>query len=70
MSWWGIRIYTDEDIDGNLAPQLRRRGYSAVSCAEAGNANQELPDEWQLEYATRNGRAILSHNIADYVKLD
>ena len=70
MSWQGIRLYTDEDVDSDLAPQLRRRGYSALSCSEAGNANQELPDEWQLEYAIRNGRTILTHNIADYMKLD
>lgn len=70
MTGLGIRLYTDEDVDTDLAPHLRRRGYDALSCLEAGNANRELPDEWQLDYAVHERRAILTHNIADFVALD
>jgi hypothetical protein len=70
VSGLGIRLYTDEDVDVHLAEQLRRLGYDVVSCREAGNAAQGRADEWQLEYATRDGRAILIHNIAHYVPID
>jgi len=65
-----IKVYTDEDVDTDLAEQLRYHGYDAVSCREAGNHNQSLEDSWQLAYATSQGRAILTHNIADYVQID
>ncbi len=36
----GIRLYTDEDAQANLAVQLQRRGYSALSCRAAVFANK------------------------------
>jgi len=69
MTGLGLRLYTDEDIDGLLAGDLRLHGYDAVSCHEAGNSNQRRSDDWQLDYATREGRAILVHNIDDYARL-
>jgi len=70
MSGLGTRLYTDEDVDPRLAQQLRERGYDAISCRDAGNDNQGLSDDWQLGFATQQGRAILIHNIVDYVALD
>ena len=32
-----VALYTDEDVTADLAPALRRRGYTAQSTAEAGN---------------------------------
>ena len=66
----GIRIYADEMIPPSLAPALRRHGYDAESCQEAGRSNQEIPDEEQLAYATQHGRAILTFNIGDFHRLD
>lgn len=70
MSGRGIRMYTDEDVHGNLARQLRSRGYDVVSCFEAGNDNRGLSDDWQLLHATQDRRAILVHNIRDYAVRD
>ncbi len=70
MAGLGIRLYTDEMIDIRLARELRSRGYDAESCQEAGRHNQGIPDPDQLAYATQQGRAILSFNIADYLALD
>ncbi len=53
-----------------MAVQLQRRGYAALSCRAAGNADKGLSDEWQLAYATSQQHTILTHNIADYVTLD
>lgn len=70
MSGLGIKLYTDEDVNARLAEQLRRDGYDAISCRDAGNQYRSLSDEWQLRYATGQGRAILVHNIRDYLPLD
>src|SRR5437588_633736 len=70
MSGPRIRVYTDEDVDPAAAEQLGRQGYDALSCLEAGNHNQGLPDEWQLQFATDNGRAIVSYNVSHYATLD
>lgn len=70
MSGIGIRLYTDEDVDPRLAQQLQRHGYDAISCREVGNNNQALPDDWQLGWASDQGRAILVFNVAHYLRLD
>jgi hypothetical protein len=70
MAGLGVRVYTDEDVDQNLALQLQRLGYDAVSCRQLGHSNRGLPDEWQLSYAAGDGGAILSHNFRDYYRLD
>lgn len=70
MSGPPIRLFTDEQIDVALTPALRQRGYDAESCHEAGRANQSISDEEQLRYATAEGRAILTFNIADFYRLD
>jgi hypothetical protein len=62
-----VSLYTDEDVTSDLAPALRRRGYSAQSTVEVGNA--ALSDEAQLVYATESGMAILTYNIQDFVPL-
>ena len=65
-----IRLFTDEDVDARVAPALRQRGYDAVSCLEAGRANQDISDHDQLAYAAEQGRAILIYNVRHYVPLD
>jgi len=62
-----ISIYTDEDIHGQVAAQLRRRGIDALSTPEAGNL--ELSDEEQLDFAIRNELAILSFNRRDFCRM-
>jgi predicted nuclease of predicted toxin-antitoxin system len=62
-----VSLYTDEDVTSDLAPALRRRGYSAQSAIEVGN--NALSDEAQLTYATERGMAILTYNIRDFVPL-
>lgn len=55
-----IKLYTDEDIFGQVAEQLRRRSYDVLSTPEAGNL--ELSDQEQLEFAISQRRAILTFN--------
>ena len=70
MAGLGIRLFTDEIIPSTVAPELRRRGYDVESCQEAGRSNRKLSDEEQLAYATQHGRAILSYNRDDFLRLD
>jgi hypothetical protein len=66
----GVRLFTDEHIFRQLARTLRDRGYDAESCQEAGRANRGLSDDEQLAYATGAGRAILTANARDFVRID
>ncbi len=70
MAGQGIRLFTDEMIFIELAPELRSRGYDAESCVEAGRSGQAISDELQLVYATQQGRALLTFNKTDFLHLD
>lgn len=70
MAGLGIRLFTDEMIHDRLAEELRRRGYDAEGCHEAGRSNRRIPDEEQPTYAAEQGRAILTFNASDYLRLD
>jgi Domain of unknown function (DUF5615) len=70
MAGLGIWLFTDEMIFPDLPADLRRRGYDAESCAEAGRSGQTISDEAQLAYATDHGRALLTFNKVDFLRLD
>jgi hypothetical protein len=70
MAGLGVRLFTDEMIFPDLPADLRRRGYDAESCAEAGRSGQAISDEAQLAYATERGRALLTFNKSDFLHLD
>ena len=70
MAGLGVRLFTDEMLSPDLARELRHRGYDVLSCHEAGRANQAISDEAQLDYATQNGRAILTFNARHFIGLD
>jgi hypothetical protein len=62
-----IALYTDADVHGALAAQIRRRGFDTISAYEAGNAG--LDDDDQLEYAVSQRRAILTCNARHFEPL-
>ncbi|MBI4574496.1 MAG: DUF5615 family PIN-like protein [candidate division NC10 bacterium] len=62
-----IRLYLDEDVDPQLAEDLRRRGFDVEAPAELGRLGEK--DRDQLDYAQRTARAILTHNRDDFLKL-
>lgn len=57
-----VAVYADADVHGDLAAEIRARGYDAVSALELEKEQRGLDDEAQLEYASSQGRAILTHN--------
>ncbi len=62
-----MRLYLDEDLAPTIAAILRRKRIDVVTAREAGNA--QLDDRAQLAYATREGRAIVTANVVDFVQL-
>jgi hypothetical protein len=62
-----LRFFTDEDIHGALASELRKRGFDAVSTVEAGRSS--VPDDSQLAWATSEERAIVTFNVGDFALL-
>lgn len=63
-----ITLLLDEDVRVVLGQILRQRGHDAVHVLETGRAGRSDPE--QLAYAASQGRAILTHNIRDYILLD
>ncbi len=60
-------LLLDEDVWPGLAQALRDRGIDVKSVHELSRTG--LSDEEQLAFAVHEGRAILTHNIADFVAL-
>ena len=55
-----IALYIDADVSSELARQLRKRNYDAISATESGR--QHLTDREQLDYAISEKRAVLTFN--------
>jgi hypothetical protein len=62
-----IRLFTDEDVYGAIAPALRRKGFDAVSTPEANRLG--LTDEEQLQWAAQEERTVVTFNVAHFAKL-
>jgi hypothetical protein len=62
-----IRFFTDEDVYGEVAPQLRAAGYDALSTPEAARLGQD--DESQLMWAASAGSSLVTFNVGDFARL-
>jgi hypothetical protein len=62
-------LYADEDFFQPVVGELRTFGHDVVTAQEAGRANQGISDEDQLAFATSQGRAVLTRNRWDYIRL-
>lgn len=61
------KVYLDEDVHGLIADSLRLRNHQITTTPEAGQIGSS--DSEQLEFATRNGRVIVSYNVTDFPRL-
>lgn len=48
---------------------LRSRDYDILTSYEAGQANQKIPDDEVLMYATNAGRIVITENRQDFINL-
>jgi hypothetical protein len=67
MAWLGVRIYLDENVNVHVMDVLRQRGYDVTHALIEGN--MQLPDEQHLRWANGQGRAVVTHDFADFVRL-
>ncbi len=62
-----MTLYLDENLSPRVAEMLRAGGYDAVSAYDVGNT--QLDDRAQLAYATSEGRAMVTCDVADFTEL-
>ena len=62
-----MRVYLDEDLSPVIAGLLRNHGIDATTAQDVGNV--QLEDQAQLAYAAREGRAIVTANVIDFIAL-
>jgi predicted nuclease of predicted toxin-antitoxin system len=61
-------FYADEQFPKDTTIALRALGHDVLTVQEAGNANQKIPDEEVLAFATANDRAVLTIRY-DFIRL-
>ncbi len=62
-----LKIYLDEDVHPFVAQALRLRGWDALTTVEAGR--RTTSDDAQLDFATEQGRALLTYNSRDFSRM-
>ncbi len=63
------KFYANENFDLQVVEYLRIHGFDVLTSLEAGNANQRIPDDAVLQFATSKNRALLTFNRKDFFKL-
>ena len=63
------RLYVDEHFPHEVVRLLRAQGHDVLTPQEAGQANQAIPDDLVLQFASSLGRAIVTLNRHDFVRL-
>ncbi len=62
-------FYANENFPRRTVEALRTLGHDVLTTQEAGNAGQAIPDHDVLDFATRAGRAVLTLNRRDFIRL-
>jgi len=64
-----IRSYSNENFPIPAVIELRRLGYDVLTIQETGQANQSLPDEDVLAFASNENRILLTLNRRHFIRL-
>jgi len=64
-----LKFYSNENFPIEMVNLLRARGYDVLISYEAGQANQKIPDDEVLMYATNAGRTVITENRQDFINL-
>ncbi|BAY25598.1 hypothetical protein NIES2100_54040 [Calothrix sp. NIES-2100] len=64
-----IKLYSNENFPMDIVRELRQLGYDVLTSYEAGQANQGIPDEEVLNFATQNQRVVITLNRDDFIAL-
>lgn len=63
------KLYVNENFPLPIVQMLRQLGHDVLTSLEAGNANQRIPDDAVLAFATAHNRILLTLNRRDFIKL-
>lgn len=64
-----LKFYSNENFPMEMVKLLRYFGYNVLTSYEAGKANQKIPDDEVLLYATNGGRVLITENRQDFIDL-
>ena len=64
-----IRFYSNENFPIDAVIILRKLGYDVLTSYESGQANQGIPDDEVLAYATEQSRVVITQNRRDFIQL-
>jgi predicted nuclease of predicted toxin-antitoxin system len=62
-------LYANENFPLQVVEALRRLGHNVLTVREAGQDNQRIDDDRVLEFASAAGRALITINRRDFIKL-
>ena len=63
------RLYSNENFPQPVVAALRGFGHDVLTSLDAGKANDAIPDDELLRYATADQRAVITHNRQDFIHL-
>ena len=63
------RLYSNENFPLPVVIALRELGHDVLTSLDAGMANQAIPDDEVLQFATEHERAVITHNRHDFIRL-
>ena len=64
-----LQFYSNENFPIAMVNLLRSEGHDVLTSYEAGQANQGIPDDVVLQYATATGRILITENRQDFIDL-
>jgi predicted nuclease of predicted toxin-antitoxin system len=64
-----MKLYADEQYPYPIVKYLRDLGHDVLTVQAAGKANQHIPDDEVLAFATENERAVVTLNRKDFIRL-
>lgn len=63
------RLYSNENFPLPVVQELRNLGHDVLTVREAGNADQAIPDDEVLAFATAESRGVLTLNRRAFIHL-
>ncbi len=63
------RLYSNENFPLPVVTDLRGLGHDVLTSLDAGKANDAIPDDEVLRYASADQRAVITHNRHDFISL-
>ncbi len=63
------QFYADENFPQPVVEELRELGHDVLTTSESGKAEQKIPDEAVLSFATESNRVLLTLNRKHFIRL-